>query len=178
MVFPASCHHAPGCHCPQGLLSPKASRGYGWVACRVWGRRRSGAGWDPAFLGPAGDLSQRAALLGSVPSWQCPPLTPPLPGRNYTLKSMPLPMSDVAQAYRSNPERTEEAVHKVGQRAGVGSRAWIWLLVTTCTPQLQSCLARNQTRRALPTQTFRLQQGILTSSSEQVSIAQSIILHH
>uniref|UniRef100_U3JXI0 Capping protein regulator and myosin 1 linker 2 n=1 Tax=Ficedula albicollis TaxID=59894 RepID=U3JXI0_FICAL len=34
--------------------------------------------------------------------------------RNYTLKAMPLPMSDVAQAYRSNPERTEEAVHKVG----------------------------------------------------------------
>ncbi|XP_021263663.1 capping protein, Arp2/3 and myosin-I linker protein 2 isoform X2 [Numida meleagris] len=65
--------------------------------------------------------------------------------RNYTLKSMPLPMSDVAQAHRSNPERTEEAVHK-----------------------LQSCLARNQTRRALPTQTFRLQQGILTSSSEQM----------
>uniref|UniRef100_A0A8B9Z9E0 Capping protein regulator and myosin 1 linker 2 n=1 Tax=Buteo japonicus TaxID=224669 RepID=A0A8B9Z9E0_9AVES len=32
--------------------------------------------------------------------------------RNYTLKSMPLPMSDVAQAYRSNPEKTEEAVHK------------------------------------------------------------------
>ncbi|NXK49419.1 CARL2 protein, partial [Chauna torquata] len=65
--------------------------------------------------------------------------------RNYTLKSMPLPMSDVAQAFRSNPERTEEAVHK-----------------------LQSCLARNQMRRALPAQTFRLQQGILTSSSEQM----------
>uniref|UniRef100_A0A8C5THH6 Capping protein regulator and myosin 1 linker 2 n=1 Tax=Malurus cyaneus samueli TaxID=2593467 RepID=A0A8C5THH6_9PASS len=32
--------------------------------------------------------------------------------RNYTLKSMPLPMSDVAQAFRSHPERTEEAVHK------------------------------------------------------------------
>ncbi|NWH72122.1 CARL2 protein, partial [Piaya cayana] len=65
--------------------------------------------------------------------------------RNYTLKSMPLPMSDVAQAYRNHPERTEEAVHK-----------------------LQSCLARNQLRRALPTQTFRLQQGILTTSSEQM----------
>uniref|UniRef100_A0A8C0F361 Capping protein regulator and myosin 1 linker 2 n=1 Tax=Bubo bubo TaxID=30461 RepID=A0A8C0F361_BUBBB len=36
--------------------------------------------------------------------------------RNYTLKSMPLPMSDVVQAYRSNPEKTEEAVHKVGAR--------------------------------------------------------------
>ncbi|PKU32222.1 leucine-rich repeat-containing protein 16hypothetical protein [Limosa lapponica baueri] len=65
--------------------------------------------------------------------------------RNYTLKSMPLPMSDVAQAYRSSPERTEEAVHK-----------------------LQSCLTRNQLRRTLPTQTFRLQQGILTTSSEQM----------
>ncbi|NXJ55616.1 CARL2 protein, partial [Spizaetus tyrannus] len=65
--------------------------------------------------------------------------------RNYTLKSMPLPMSDVAQAYRSNPEKTEEAVHK-----------------------LQSCLMRNQLRRTLPAQTFRLQQGILTTSSEQM----------
>ncbi|OPJ78059.1 leucine-rich repeat-containing protein 16C isoform A [Patagioenas fasciata monilis] len=65
--------------------------------------------------------------------------------RNYTLKSMPLPMSDVMQAYRSHPEKTEEAVHK-----------------------LQSCLARNQLRRTLPTQTFRLQQGILTTSSEQM----------
>ncbi|NWU71373.1 CARL2 protein, partial [Pterocles burchelli] len=65
--------------------------------------------------------------------------------RNYTLKAMPLPVSDVAQAYRSHPEKTEEAVHK-----------------------LQSCLARNQLRRALPTQTFRLQQGILTTSSEQL----------
>ncbi|NWW52635.1 CARL2 protein, partial [Pedionomus torquatus] len=65
--------------------------------------------------------------------------------RNYTLKSMPLPMSDVVQAYRSSPERTEEAVHKI-----------------------QSCLTRNQLRRTLPTQTFRLQQGILTTSSEQM----------
>ncbi|XP_034644159.1 capping protein, Arp2/3 and myosin-I linker protein 2 [Trachemys scripta elegans] len=65
--------------------------------------------------------------------------------RNYTLRSMPLPMSDVTQAYRSNPEKTEEAVHK-----------------------MQSFLARNQMRRTLPKQTFRLQQGIVTSSSEQM----------
>ncbi|NXP76254.1 CARL2 protein, partial [Ramphastos sulfuratus] len=65
--------------------------------------------------------------------------------RNYTLKSMPLPTSDMAQAFRSHPERTEEAVHK-----------------------LQSCLARNQLRHTVPTQTFHLQQGILTSSSEQM----------
>ncbi|NXD87404.1 CARL2 protein, partial [Halcyon senegalensis] len=68
-----------------------------------------------------------------------------LESRNYTLKAMPLPMSDVAQAYRSHPEKTEEAVHK-----------------------LQSYLARNQLRHTLPAQTFRLQQGILTTSSEQM----------
>ncbi|XP_075796730.1 capping protein, Arp2/3 and myosin-I linker protein 2 isoform X2 [Pelodiscus sinensis] len=65
--------------------------------------------------------------------------------RNYTLRSMPLPLSDVGQAYRGHPEKTEAAVHK-----------------------MQACLARNQMRRTLPKQTFRLQQGIVTSSSEQM----------
>ncbi|NXB73911.1 CARL2 protein, partial [Donacobius atricapilla] len=89
--------------------------------------------------------------------------------RNYTLKSMPLPMSDVAQAYRSNPERTEEAVHKVGGRglgnAGPGATIAAHGLLPL---QLQSCLTRNQLRQTLPAQTFRLQQGILTTSSEQM----------
>ncbi|NWY10657.1 CARL2 protein, partial [Aphelocoma coerulescens] len=89
--------------------------------------------------------------------------------RNYTLKSMPLPMSDVAQAYRSNPERTEEAVHKVGGcglgDAGPGATITAHGLLPL---QLQSCLTRNQLRQTLPAQTFRLQQGILTTSSEQM----------
>ncbi|NWX36475.1 CARL2 protein, partial [Notiomystis cincta] len=89
--------------------------------------------------------------------------------RNYTLKSMPLPMSDVAQAYRSNPERTEEAVHKVGGcglgAAGPGATITAHGLLPL---QLQSCLTRNQLRQTLPAQTFRLQQGILTTSSEQM----------
>ncbi|XP_064526817.1 capping protein, Arp2/3 and myosin-I linker protein 2 isoform X1 [Pseudopipra pipra] len=89
--------------------------------------------------------------------------------RNYTLKSMPLPMSDVAQAYRSNPERTEQAVHKV---RGCGLRgAGLGATHTAHGPlplQLQSCLTRNQLRQTLPAQTFRLQQGILTTSSEQM----------
>uniref|UniRef100_A0A8C3QW06 Capping protein regulator and myosin 1 linker 2 n=1 Tax=Cyanoderma ruficeps TaxID=181631 RepID=A0A8C3QW06_9PASS len=54
---------------------------------------------------------------------------------NYTLKSMPLPMSDVAQAYRSNPERTEEAVHKVGGcglgNAGPGATITQGILTTS-----------------------------------------------
>ncbi|NXX98887.1 CARL2 protein, partial [Centropus bengalensis] len=90
--------------------------------------------------------------------------------RNYTLKSMPLPMSDVAQAYRSDPEKTEEAVHKVGVAAwgrGAGGHHSC-LLMVFCLAQLQSCLMRNQLRRTLPAQTFRLQQGILTTSSEQM----------
>uniref|UniRef100_A0A8D0LC20 CARMIL C-terminal domain-containing protein n=1 Tax=Sphenodon punctatus TaxID=8508 RepID=A0A8D0LC20_SPHPU len=58
---------------------------------------------------------------------------------------MPLPLSDVTQAYRSNPEKTEEAVHKI-----------------------QSCLTRNQMQRTLPKQTLQLQQSIVTSSSEQM----------
>ncbi|XP_065519533.1 capping protein, Arp2/3 and myosin-I linker protein 2 isoform X2 [Lathamus discolor] len=65
--------------------------------------------------------------------------------RNYTLKCMPLPMSDVAQAYRSHPEKTEQAVHK-----------------------LQSCLTRNQLRHPLPVRTSRPQQGVLTTSSKQM----------
>ncbi|XP_061301474.1 capping protein, Arp2/3 and myosin-I linker protein 2 isoform X2 [Pezoporus flaviventris] len=65
--------------------------------------------------------------------------------RNYTLKCMPLPMSDMAQAYRSHPEKTEQAVHK-----------------------LQSCLTRNQLRHRLPVCTSRPQKDILTTSSEQM----------
>ncbi|XP_062477151.1 capping protein, Arp2/3 and myosin-I linker protein 2 isoform X1 [Pezoporus occidentalis] len=65
--------------------------------------------------------------------------------RNYTLKCMPLPMSDMAQAYRSHPEKTEQAVHK-----------------------LQSCLTRNQLRHRLPVCTSRPQNDILTTSSEQM----------
>lgn len=78
-------------------------------------------------------------------------------------------MSDVAQAYRSHPERTEEAVHKV--RAGGLGNAGPGATITAhglLPLQLQSCLTRNQLRQTLPAQTFRLQQGILTTSSEQV----------
>uniref|UniRef100_UPI00398EC8AE capping protein, Arp2/3 and myosin-I linker protein 2 n=1 Tax=Pristiophorus japonicus TaxID=55135 RepID=UPI00398EC8AE len=66
--------------------------------------------------------------------------------RNYTLRSMPLPMSDVSQAYRSNPEKTEEALQKI-----------------------QSYLLRNnQMKKFFPEQAFRLQEGIVTSSTQQM----------
>ncbi|XP_067905623.1 capping protein, Arp2/3 and myosin-I linker protein 2 isoform X2 [Heterodontus francisci] len=66
--------------------------------------------------------------------------------RNYTLRSMPLPMSDVSQAYRSNPEKTEEALQKI-----------------------QSYLLRNnQMKKFSPEQAFRLQERIVTSSTQQM----------
>ncbi|MGH0132280.1 UNVERIFIED_CONTAM: hypothetical protein FKN15_033921 [Acipenser sinensis] len=65
---------------------------------------------------------------------------------NFTLQFMPVPLSDVTQAYRSAPERTEEALHKI-QR---------------------SLLRNNQSQRFSQQQAFRLHQGIVTSTTEQV----------
>ncbi|XP_038661921.1 LOW QUALITY PROTEIN: capping protein, Arp2/3 and myosin-I linker protein 2 [Scyliorhinus canicula] len=66
--------------------------------------------------------------------------------RNYTLRSMPLPMSDISQAYRSNPEKTEEALQKI-----------------------QSYLLRNnQMKKSSPEQAFRLQERIVTTSTQQM----------
>ncbi|XP_066569648.1 capping protein, Arp2/3 and myosin-I linker protein 2 isoform X2 [Amia ocellicauda] len=66
--------------------------------------------------------------------------------KNYNLQCMAIPMSDVAQAYRSSPERTEEALQKI-----------------------QACLLRNSQRQAFVSdQAFRLKQGLITSTSEQL----------
>ncbi|XP_039985226.1 capping protein, Arp2/3 and myosin-I linker protein 3-like isoform X2 [Xiphias gladius] len=65
---------------------------------------------------------------------------------NFTLQYMPLPLSDISQAYRSNPERTEQALTKI-QRALVRN---------------------NQTQRFSQRQALRLHQGLVTSTAEQV----------
>ncbi|XP_036373398.1 capping protein, Arp2/3 and myosin-I linker protein 3-like, partial [Megalops cyprinoides] len=65
---------------------------------------------------------------------------------NFTLQYMPLPLSDVTQAYRSSPERTEQALVKI-QRA---------------------LLRNNQTQRFSQRQALRLHQGLVTSTAEQV----------
>ncbi|XP_026574906.1 capping protein, Arp2/3 and myosin-I linker protein 2-like [Pseudonaja textilis] len=54
--------------------------------------------------------------------------------RNFILTKMPLPMNDIAVAYRSHPEKMEEIVH-----------------------QIQSYLARNQIQANLPKETSQLQ---------------------
>ncbi|XP_055779026.1 capping protein, Arp2/3 and myosin-I linker protein 3-like isoform X4 [Salvelinus fontinalis] len=65
---------------------------------------------------------------------------------NFTLQYMPLPLSDISQAYRSAPERTEQALTKI-QRA---------------------LLRNNQTQRFSQRQALRLHQGLVTSTAEQV----------
>ncbi|XP_053359659.1 capping protein, Arp2/3 and myosin-I linker protein 3 isoform X2 [Clarias gariepinus] len=65
---------------------------------------------------------------------------------NFTLQCMPLPLSDVTQAYRSSPEKTEQAMTKI-QRA---------------------LLRNNQTQRFSQKQALRLHQGLVTSTAEQV----------
>ncbi|KAL2097131.1 hypothetical protein ACEWY4_006338 [Coilia grayii] len=65
---------------------------------------------------------------------------------NFTLQYMPLPLCDIAQAYRNSPERTEQALTKI-QRA---------------------LLRNNQTQRFSQKQALRLHQGLVTSTAEQV----------
>uniref|UniRef100_A0A671X7F4 Capping protein regulator and myosin 1 linker 3 n=1 Tax=Sparus aurata TaxID=8175 RepID=A0A671X7F4_SPAAU len=61
---------------------------------------------------------------------------------NFTLQYMPLPLSDVTQAYRGAPEKTD---------------------------QIQRALLRNnQTQRFSQKQALRLHQGLVTSTAEQV----------
>uniref|UniRef100_A0A8C7YBA5 Capping protein regulator and myosin 1 linker 3 n=1 Tax=Oryzias sinensis TaxID=183150 RepID=A0A8C7YBA5_9TELE len=65
---------------------------------------------------------------------------------NFTLQYMPLPLGDITQAYRTAPEKTEQALAKI-QRA---------------------LLRNNQTQRFSQKQAFRLHQGLVTSTAEQV----------
>ncbi|XP_060779937.1 capping protein, Arp2/3 and myosin-I linker protein 2 isoform X3 [Neoarius graeffei] len=66
--------------------------------------------------------------------------------RNTTLQHMSLPMSDMTQSYRTNPEKTEEAMRKI-----------------------QACLRRNSQKLCIASdQMLNLQQGLKTSRSEQL----------
>ncbi|XP_036014041.1 F-actin-uncapping protein LRRC16A isoform X14 [Mus musculus] len=66
--------------------------------------------------------------------------------KNYTLRFMPIPMYDAAQALKTNPEKTEEALQKI-----------------------ENYLLRNhETRKYLQEQAYRLQQGIVTSTTQQM----------
>ncbi|GAB1298011.1 F-actin-uncapping protein LRRC16A [Apodemus speciosus] len=65
---------------------------------------------------------------------------------NYTLRFMPIPMYDASQALKTSPEKTEEALQKI-----------------------ENYLLRNhETRKYLQEQAYRLQQGIVTSTTQQM----------
>ncbi|XP_059509369.1 F-actin-uncapping protein LRRC16A-like isoform X7 [Stegostoma tigrinum] len=66
--------------------------------------------------------------------------------KNYTLRFMPVPVNDASQALKANPEKTEEALQKI-----------------------ENYLLRNhETRKYLQEQAYRLQQGIVTSTTQQM----------
>ncbi|XP_041422275.1 F-actin-uncapping protein LRRC16A isoform X4 [Xenopus laevis] len=66
--------------------------------------------------------------------------------KNYTLRFMPIPMNDASQALKTNPEKTEEALQKI-----------------------ENHLLRNhETRKYLQEQAYRLQQSIVTSTTQQM----------
>nr|XP_020468339.1 capping protein, Arp2/3 and myosin-I linker protein 3-like [Monopterus albus] len=62
---------------------------------------------------------------------------------NFTLQQMPLPLADITQSYRSNPDGTKEALHKI-----------------------QHCLDRNNQRQS---DTVELQQVFRTKQSEKLA---------
>ncbi|XP_076013240.1 F-actin-uncapping protein LRRC16A isoform X2 [Genypterus blacodes] len=66
--------------------------------------------------------------------------------KNYTIRFMPVPIMDAAQALKANPEKTEDALLKMGQYL----------------------LRNHETRKYLQEQAYRLQQGIVTTTTQQM----------
>ncbi|XP_067268361.1 F-actin-uncapping protein LRRC16A isoform X2 [Chanodichthys erythropterus] len=66
--------------------------------------------------------------------------------KNYTIRFMPVPITDAAQALKNSPEKTEEALLKMEQYL----------------------LRNHESRRYLQDQAFRLQQGFSTSTTQQM----------
>lgn len=98
--------------------------------------------------------------------------------QNHSLKDMPLPLSDVAQAQRSRPELTARAVHQVGcrfpdprSRPRLGPPALACL--TSPRLQIQACLLRNN--RADPGSSDRASRRqpptLVSLPSEQVLVS-------
>ncbi|KAJ0003819.1 hypothetical protein NQD34_008917 [Periophthalmus magnuspinnatus] len=66
--------------------------------------------------------------------------------KNYTIRFMPAPIIDAAQALKNNPEKTEDALLKMEQYL----------------------LRNHETRKYLQEQAYRLQQGIVTTTTQQM----------
>uniref|UniRef100_A0AAX7TY70 CARMIL C-terminal domain-containing protein n=1 Tax=Astatotilapia calliptera TaxID=8154 RepID=A0AAX7TY70_ASTCA len=85
--------------------------------------------WDRNNLSPQGLQDVAAALE-----------------KNYTIRFMPVPIMDAAQALKANPEKTEDALFKMEQYL----------------------LRNHETRKYLQEQAYRLQQGIVTTTTQQM----------
>ncbi|XP_062343098.1 F-actin-uncapping protein LRRC16A-like [Osmerus eperlanus] len=66
--------------------------------------------------------------------------------KNYTIRFMPMPIIDAAQALKASPDKTEDALLKMEQYL----------------------LRNHETRKYLQEQAYRLQQGIVTSTTQQM----------
>ncbi|XP_029919534.1 F-actin-uncapping protein LRRC16A isoform X2 [Myripristis murdjan] len=66
--------------------------------------------------------------------------------KNHTIRFMPVPIMDAAQALKASPEKTEDALLKMEQYL----------------------LRNHETRKYLQEQAYRLQQGIVTSTTQQM----------
>ncbi|XP_043995255.1 F-actin-uncapping protein LRRC16A [Gambusia affinis] len=85
--------------------------------------------WDRNNLSPQGLQDVAAALE-----------------KNYTIRFMPVPIMDAAQALKANPDKTEDALLKMEQYL----------------------LRNHETRKYLQEQAYRLQQGIVTTTTQQM----------
>lgn len=144
--------------------------------------------------------------------------------RNFTIRFMPIPIIDASQALKANPEKTEDALLKVGTSGDClvllgalctfysdfeAAPVWDWyhfsvghlhkitfiftLISSLCNElsvlnvhvcqcnvqysfwfpllKMESYLFRNhETRKYLQGQAYRLQQGIVTTTTQQVSL--------
>ncbi|TNM93154.1 hypothetical protein fugu_018556, partial [Takifugu bimaculatus] len=66
--------------------------------------------------------------------------------KNFTIRFMPVPIMDAAQALKTNPEKTEDALLKMEQYL----------------------LRNHETRKYLQEQAYRLQQGIVMTTTQQM----------
>lgn len=94
--------------------------------------------------------------------------------QNRSLKAMPLPLTDVAQAQRSRPELTARAVHQVGVPSPLLFSVSLPSdpTINIPCPQIQACLLRNNRTDHTSSALASCQQplGLVSKVSEQVSV--------
>lgn len=96
---------------------------------------------------------------------------------------MPVPIMDAAQALKANPEKTEDALLKVTRR--VYLMLCRDVLKDLCGAEFVPCfllqmeqylLRNHETRKYLQEQAYRLQQGIVTTTTQQAGAATTHII--